>query len=283
MSAESDLASLEPTVRVPVMELVRQAGIDVSDWANTKGRPASNPKYCYEWAFKQDKKVVLLNLWHANMKIVDESIVHDLNLRQSASRLAGNQQRRAIDMDVAIQHAVQHRLPVRVVVLAGLMRDIEAEETSSKVSKRCLDPVAWAVTSYDPDGQCRLQRGAVPSRFVDQFSAPEGGGAPKRIDISTSVYARDPKVRETVLLRSQGKCEFCDKPGFLTAAGDLFLETHHIVPLSESGADDIDNVIALCPDDHRKAHFSAEREAMRQQMLEMTSEWKAWREKVAKG
>jgi hypothetical protein len=167
MSIESDLHSLEPTERMPVMDLVREAGIDVTDWVNTRGRPASNPKYCYEWAFKQDKQVVLLNLWHANLEIAGGLIVQRLNLRQSASRLAGNQQRRAIDMDVAVQHAWRYRLPVRVVVLTGVMRDIEAEETSSKVSKRRLDPLPWAVTSYDEDGNCWLTRGATPSKVVD--------------------------------------------------------------------------------------------------------------------
>jgi hypothetical protein len=36
------------------MDLVAAAGIDVSDWANFEGgqqKAASNPKYCYDWAF----------------------------------------------------------------------------------------------------------------------------------------------------------------------------------------------------------------------------------------
>jgi 5-methylcytosine-specific restriction protein A len=36
------------------------------------------------------------------------------------------------------------------------------------------------------------------------------------------------------------------------------LETHHIIPLSEEGEDIEENVIALCPNDHRRAHFERE-------------------------
>jgi len=42
---------LKPKERLRVMDLVSEAGIDVSDWANFKGgegKAASNPKYCYE-------------------------------------------------------------------------------------------------------------------------------------------------------------------------------------------------------------------------------------------
>ena len=40
------------------MDLVKLAGVDVSDWANFKGKHAStNPKYCYEWSFIEPGKL----------------------------------------------------------------------------------------------------------------------------------------------------------------------------------------------------------------------------------
>jgi hypothetical protein len=71
---------------MPVMELVRTAGIDVSDWVNTTGKVSSNLKYCYEWAFKQDKTVVLLNLWHEHMRVSEGSMMHDLLWKSQTSR-----------------------------------------------------------------------------------------------------------------------------------------------------------------------------------------------------
>ena len=49
---ESELEELKLTSHRKVIELVEEAGVDVSDWQNFKGgsgKAASNPKHCYEW------------------------------------------------------------------------------------------------------------------------------------------------------------------------------------------------------------------------------------------
>lgn len=69
-------------------------------------------------------------------------------------------------------------------------------------------------------------------------------------------YVRDSKIRELVLKRANGICEECNQPGFLKANGRRYLETHHIISLSEQGADLPHNVIALCATDHRRAHYA---------------------------
>jgi hypothetical protein len=58
-----------------------------------------------------------------------------------------------------------------------------------------------------------------------------------------------------VKLRANGKCEFCGEPGFISTKGTPYLECHHIIALANDGADRMTNVIALCPKDHREAHF----------------------------
>ena len=68
-------------------------------------------------------------------------------------------------------------------------------------------------------------------------------------------YVRVQSVRREVLERAGGRCEFCGQPGFLDRRGKRFLESHHIISLSKQGPDTTDNVIALCPNDHRRAHF----------------------------
>lgn len=43
---------LRPTEPNRVIDLVEQAGLDISDWANFKGdSPRWNPKYCYDRFF----------------------------------------------------------------------------------------------------------------------------------------------------------------------------------------------------------------------------------------
>ena len=68
-------------------------------------------------------------------------------------------------------------------------------------------------------------------------------------------YVRDSRVRNDVLARANGACEFCGETGFPKMDGMAYLETHHVISLSEQGADTVTNVIALCANHHRQAHF----------------------------
>lgn len=61
-------------------------------------------------------------------------------------------------------------------------------------------------------------------------------------------------------MRAGGLCELCNEPGFVTAAGSIYLETHHVVPLANNGLDHPSNAAAICPQDHRRAHYAAERD-----------------------
>ena len=69
--------------------------------------------------------------------------------------------------------------------------------------------------------------------------------------------------------RAQGKCELCGELGFVKEAGGYYLETHHVIYLSEKGPDTPKNVIALCADHHREAHFGREAEVLEKKMIEI--------------
>lgn len=85
---------------------------------------------------------------------------------------------------------------------------------------------------------------------------------------SGNVYRRDPKVRAQVLQIAGGRCECCGELGFLTEAGEPYLETHHVVGVSERGPDSSGNIVAVCPLCHRKAHYAADRIQIERKMLE---------------
>jgi 5-methylcytosine-specific restriction protein A len=55
------------------------------------------------------------------------------------------------------------------------------------------------------------------------------------------------------------------------ANGGVYLETHHIIPLSEGGPDTFENVIALTADAHRQAHFGVDRDELRARCLEIVA------------
>ena len=80
-------------------------------------------------------------------------------------------------------------------------------------------------------------------------------------------YSRDLAVRAAVMNRAGGVCEHCNKPGFLGADGQPYLECHHIIALAKDGADRMTNVIALCPNDHREAHFGKRRFKLERAMI----------------
>lgn len=68
-------------------------------------------------------------------------------------------------------------------------------------------------------------------------------------------YDRDPYIAEWAKRRSGGVCQLCDQPApFLNSKGEPYLESHHIIWLSEGGEDTIENTTALCPNCHRKMH-----------------------------
>lgn len=268
---EQELIDLKPTLHRKIIELVEDAGINVSDWKNFKGgaeKSASNPKYCYEWSFEnRDKNIIVLNLWFDNCEIVNGSIIQALNMRAEAEDFKGIRIRRAINMDFSLQRAARLKCPVRVIMCDENPKE-KLKEGKSTADKRNLDSVDWYIKEYDGDGNCVLQRGIIASPYIDQFILREQViSDPEKQESTSLAYPRSKAVRDKALLRAKGNCEHCGEEGFRTKAGSLYLESHHIIPLSEKGIDHISNVIALCPNHHREAHFSETSDELRKIFL----------------
>jgi alkylated DNA nucleotide flippase Atl1 len=94
-----------------------------------------------------------------------------------------------------------------------------------------------------------------------------GADSPGYKIVLAKQYARDTKVRAAVKVRAGGKCEYCGEQGFQCDDGTRYLECHHIIALADDGADRMTNVIAICPGDHRKAHFGKCREEIELEMI----------------
>ncbi len=87
-------------------------------------------------------------------------------------------------------------------------------------------------------------------------AAPATG---KQASPVATVFVRSRDVRDYVLARANGICEACDEAApFTTASGRPYLEAHHIRRLSDGGPDDPRHVGGICPNCHRRAHFSAD-------------------------
>ncbi len=84
----------------------------------------------------------------------------------------------------------------------------------------------------------------------------------------STLYLRSRDVRDYVLARADGKCQGCAQPApFTTASGRPYLEAHHIRRLSDGGPDDHRFVAGVCPNCHRRAHYSDDRVAFNEQLL----------------
>jgi hypothetical protein len=173
-------------------------------------------------------------------------------------------------MDDAIARTFAEGLPVRLIIGEGSQRDI-SKPKASRMTLRLLDPEPWSVQRYDQKtGECRLIRGKAP-RYIDQYTAPEPQASVRR-EVNGTVLERDRKVRDAALSRAKGRCELCKQWGFQMVGGGIYLETHHVIPLSEKGVDHERNVVALCPNDHREAHHGERREEIRSCLLALIAE-----------
>ena len=69
-------------------------------------------------------------------------------------------------------------------------------------------------------------------------------------------------VRTYVLRRADGHCEGCGAAApFLTVVGRPYIEPHHIRRLTDGGPDHPRWVAGVCPNCHRRAHYSSDAEA----------------------
>lgn len=287
-AAPATLAELRPATPAAIMDLVAEAGVDVSPWSRKQDgmpvkNPRANPSYCYEWAFGGKGEPGVVCIWHEQLSLKDGHIAFEGHLRERALRLDGiatdrtrdssvrqrarDQADRARRFDSLIQRAWRTPFPLRVVVLSGDRRsEEELGHQSSQVEKRQLDPLPWYVHSYDDDGAFLLVRGVARETtppFVDQFSLPAG---PIRREAVTTSYVRSAEVRQAVLARAKGRCELCGETGFVTASGSVYLETHHVDSLGNGGPDTEWNVVALCANDHRRAHHAQDHAAITAQL-----------------
>lgn len=98
---------------------------------------------------------------------------------------------------------------------------------------------------------------------------PKGSAKPATVTSTVTTYVRDPAVKAWVLQAAKGHCEGCAAPApFKGIDGMPFLEVHHVMPLSSHGSDTTANAVALCPNCHRRCHYSADRDEFKLTLYE---------------
>lgn len=93
-----------------------------------------------------------------------------------------------------------------------------------------------------------------------RIDRPAGTKRPQKIVRSAYGFVRSAEVKAYVLQEANGRCEVCASPApFIDGDGMPYLEVHHVKPLAEGGSDRVGNAIAVCPNCHRRAHFSGDK------------------------
>lgn len=81
------------------------------------------------------------------------------------------------------------------------------------------------------------------------------GKSKKSQKVETVVYYRSPYVKEMVKRLAEGKCQKCgEEAPFYDKDNNPYLEEHHVKQLAAGGSDTMNNVVAICPNCHRKVH-----------------------------
>lgn len=106
---------------------------------------------------------------------------------------------------------------------------------------------------------------------INDIDVDLGNDDPEYRERMSGSYVRDQAVRKKVLMRAGGRCEHCGQEGFRMRDGRRYLEAHHIISLSEQGVDKMSNVIALCANDHRRAHFAEDWKELQAQFTQIIS------------
>jgi 5-methylcytosine-specific restriction endonuclease McrA len=125
--------------------------------------------------------------------------------------------------------------------------DILIEENSATVSRENNE-----IQFFQQVDDAVLLDGDVRRSRLSQAS-----GIPRRIEVTTTIFERSPFVVAEALAQAMGICQNCKQPApfHKRTNGEPYLEVHHVMPLSKGGLDVMENVIALCPNCHRKTHY----------------------------
>lgn len=84
---------------------------------------------------------------------------------------------------------------------------------------------------------------------------------------------RSDAVKQFALSVADGVCQGCGEPApFVDADDEPFMEVHHLTRRSDGGPDRPSNVIALCPNCHRRVHYGKDGAEFNNQLIEQVAE-----------
>lgn len=265
----SQVDALRPRTKHNVIDLVGQAGIDVTAWAYVDDQPyptpASNPKFCYDWSFGSPQEGYVICVWHQSLEERNGRVIYQCDMGTHTRKLRSEllktgvtdsqrarlvkQIKRAEAFETAVTNSYYASRPLRLILNLGNMRADDEADTASIVSERELDTQGWFVHSL-ADGDALIVRGEPPATL--QALPGDGTGEPPETP------GEDDKWREAQIRVRQGQPEFRTKLlaayarrcAVTGSALEGVLEAAHIVPHAEGTDYRTSNGLLLRADIH---------------------------------
>jgi hypothetical protein len=276
----SVLDDLYPATCTLVIDVLKEAGVDTGDWTAN-----DDPSRRNNWSFGKDGEPQVLFIWHDELYMDGDMVCYKANMQEHAIALertntptTRSQAKRARQFHSRVTKAYFQKLPLRVALVDGTVGD----DGVAKVRTRVLDATNWYAHQRDIEtASVVLVRGVELSSDFDPSSVFSKSYAksiedtnqadepepPRHLASGTATFARDSEVVRSAKQRANGYCEYCGEKGFQTATAGFYLEGHHVIPLGCEGPDEVWNVVAICPNDHRQAHFGIHAVAMRDELV----------------
>lgn len=146
-------------------------------------------------------------------------------------------------------------------------------DRSDKMRDAIRFELAPAGSTEIDTGVTSLDEISVDELYNLAEAGAKGEGRPTRESKSPTTYPRSEVVRKYALRVADGECQGCgDDAPFLSDEGKPFLEVHHLHRRSDGGADHPRNVIALCPNCHRRVHYGQDGDDFNQKLINRAAE-----------
>lgn len=262
-----------PEVLVPPSPRQRRNSQSFSAFCEWLGAPLVNvaDRWC---GYNPERGIGVFNIWADRLQggryLLWDHATHSIDSRVGAKELG-----RVLPTLLSAGHAAYGILAEAVDIDASPRSRGYFDDKELLVLRLEMDGanIVAHVTGVVSAADVAEQRSGTLQPFdsaIDDLGVPPSGNpSPDRISVQGGTgYRRDPSVRNYVVKRAAGQCEYCGVQGFELADGTFYVEAHHVIALSARGPDTVANVIALCAEHHREAHYGKSAEALEKAFLE---------------
>ncbi|MBB4844200.1 hypothetical protein HNP55_002736 [Paucibacter oligotrophus] len=271
-SAVTSAAEQKPKPQDLMRSSRRKNTRSFSDFCASLGAPLANraDRWC---GYNQERGFAVFTIWADRLR-GDRYVLWDAALRINDRRVGAIEMSRVLRQVIAAGHAAYGiRCEPHDANATPRERGYFDDEhllvlTLSEEASNVLAKVEGETPAADVVANRRGPMVPFQSAIDDLGAPPSGNAVPSRTAKNVgSGYRRDNAVRDYVVRRAQGHCEHCGARGFEMVDGTYYLEAHHVIALSAEGPDTVENVIALCPEHHREAHYGKDAEGLERAFL----------------